>query len=150
MNLRDHELTQVQELPPGFVHRRVSVREALGGELIGCSLYEFDPGEQLWPYHFHWNNEEWLVVVSGTPTLRSPSGERLLRPGDVVAFPEGEDGAHTLLNRSDGPVRLAFFGTLRPGTAHYPDSDKLGAGPPHDRRYFRRTDSVEYWDGELG
>ena len=64
MNLLDCELAGRQEIS-GFQHRRTSVREALGGELIGCSLYELPPGEQLWPYHFHWNNEEWLIVVSG-------------------------------------------------------------------------------------
>jgi hypothetical protein len=30
----------------------------------------------------------------------------------------------------------------------YPDSDKLGAGPPHERLFFRRGDAVDYWDGE--
>ena len=102
MNLRDAELEQSLDRP-GFRLRGTSIREALGGELIGGTLYEFDPGEQLWPYHFHRGNEEWLVVVAGTPSLRTPDGERELRPGDVVGFPEGEAGAHTLYNRSDGP-----------------------------------------------
>lgn len=122
------------------------MREALGGELVGCTLYEVDPGKQLWPYHYHCNNEEWLVVVDGTPTLRAPSGERELRTGDVVAFPDGEAGAHTLLNRGDAPFRVAIFSTRNQGSAHYPDSGKIGAGPPHDRLYFRRADAVPYWD----
>lgn len=124
------------------------MREALGGELIGCSLYEFDPGEQLWPYHYHWNNEEWLIVVAGAPTLRTPEGERELRAGDVVGFAEGEAGAHTLYNRGGMPARVAIFSTLQHGTVVYPDSDKLGAGPRHDRRYFRRGDAVPYYEGE--
>ena len=45
-------------------------------------------------------------------------------------------------------MRVAIFSTLRQGTVVYPDSDKLGAGPPHDRRYFRRDDAVDYWHGE--
>jgi uncharacterized cupin superfamily protein len=142
MNLRDAELGVLDDLPEGFRHRRVSVREALGGELLGCSLYEVDAGEQLWPYHYHWNNEEWLVVVAGGPTLRTPAGERALRPGDVVAFAEGDEGAHTLF----GPGRVAIFSTRNQGSAHYPDSGKVGAGPPWDRLYFRRGDAVGYWD----
>ncbi len=78
----------------------------LGAELLGCSLYDLPPGEQLWPYHFHLGNEEWAVVVAGAPTVRTPEGERELVPGDIVAFPEGEAGAHTFLNRSDGRARL--------------------------------------------
>jgi uncharacterized cupin superfamily protein len=147
VNLRDCRVEPTCD-EAGFEHRRVSVREALGGELIGCSLYEFDPGAQLGPYHLHWNNEEWLVVVAGAPTLRTPEGERTLRAGDVVGFPEGEPGAHTLYNRTDEPVRLAMFSTRRHGTVLYPDSEKLGVGPPHDRRYFRLRDAVDYWDGE--
>ena len=110
MNLRDAQLEERER------HRAVSVREALGGELIGCTLYEFDPGAQLWPYHFHWNNDEWLIVVDGTPTLRVPDGERELRTGDLVAFNEGEAGAHTLYNRSDGPARVAIFSSRNQGS----------------------------------
>jgi uncharacterized cupin superfamily protein len=135
---------------PGFVHRRSSIRPELGGELIGCSVYELPPGEQLWPYHFHWGNEEWLIVVRGQPLLRTPEGERELHTGDVAAFPEGDAGAHTLSNGTDEPVRVAVFSTLRHGTVVYPDSDKISAGPPHDRHYFRRSDAVDYWEGETG
>ena len=45
-------------------------------------------------------------------------------------------------------MRVAIFSTLRQGSVVYPDSDKIGAGPPWDRRYFRRADAVDYWDGE--
>lgn len=147
MNLADAPL-QAREAPSRFEHRSASVREALGGEQIGCTLYEVDPGRQLWPYHFHWNNEEWLVVVAGAPTLRTPAGERELRGGDVVAFPEGEAGAHTLVNGSDAPFRVAIFSTRNQGSVVYPDSGKVGAGPPWDRLYFRRRDAVDYWEGE--
>jgi uncharacterized cupin superfamily protein len=145
LNLRDWPVEQ-RDAAPGFEYRGVSVRETLGGEKVGCTLYELDPGTQLWPYHFHWNNEEWLLVVAGTPTLRTPDGERELRAGDLVSFPEGEAGAHTLYNRGDEPVRLAIFGTRNQGSAEYPDSGKVGTGPPWDRLYFRREDAVPYWD----
>jgi uncharacterized cupin superfamily protein len=134
--------------PDGFRHRRAFVGRALGAELTGCSLYELPAGERTWPYHWHVNNEEWLVVVGGRPTLRTPDGERELEPGEVVAFPEGADGAHDLSNRSDETVRFAIFSTMRHGASVYPDSDKLGAGPPDDRRYFPRSAAVDYWDGE--
>ena len=147
MNLRDAQLPPACDRP-GFEHRQTSVREALGGDLIGCSLYDVDPGNQLWPYHFHWNNEEWLVVVAGTPTLRTPDGERDLRAGDVVGFVEGEGGAHTLVNHSDSTFRVALFSTRNQGAVVYPDTGKVGAGPPWDRLYFRRDDAVDYWEGE--
>lgn len=132
----------------GRVYRRLSVRPWLEAELIGCSLYELPAGTRPWPYHYHDNNEEWLVVVSGTLTLRGPAGIRELASGEVVGFPQGEAGTHDISNRTDETVRVAIFSTLRQGSVVYPDSDKLGAGPPHDRRYFRRGDAVDYWEGE--
>jgi uncharacterized cupin superfamily protein len=144
LNLRDAALEPADE-PGRFAFRATSVRRALGGDLIGCTLYELDEGKQLWPYHFHWNNEEWLLVVAGTPTLRTPEGERLLRAGDLVSFPEGGAGAHTLF----GPGRLAIFSTRRQGAVEYPDSGKRGTGPPTDRLYFKRDDAVDYWLDEI-
>jgi uncharacterized cupin superfamily protein len=136
------------ELPDGFRHRRTRVSLELGAEQLGCSVYELGPGERAWPYHFHWNNEEWLIVVEGTPTLRTPEGERVLQVGDVVAFAEGETGAHDVSNRTDAPVRVAIFATRKHGDVVYPDSQKLGAGPPHDRRYFPLGQAVDYWEDE--
>jgi uncharacterized cupin superfamily protein len=144
MNLRDATMPPGEETPPGFAFTEVSASERTGDELIGASLYEFDPGNQLWPYHWHRNNEEWLIVVAGAPTLRTPDGERELRPGDVVGFPEGEAGAHTLYNRSESSVRLVIFSTLRKGLSVYPDSGKVSAVG----HLFRLADAVDYWDGE--
>jgi len=145
MNLLDATMPPpAKELPPGFSFADLSASERTGDELIGASLYELGPGNQLWPYHFHVGNEEWIVVVSGTPTLRTPDGERELRAGDVVGFPQGEEGAHTFYNRSFAAARILFFSTLRSGYPTYPDSDKVAAGG----RMFRRTDAVDYWDGE--
>jgi len=147
VNLRDVELPAAEAgLPDGFVVREVSARERPGDELIGATLYELEPGRQLWPYHFHRGNEEWIVVVSGAPTVRTPAGERRLRAGDVVAFAQSEEGAHTFYNRTGEPARILFFSTLRRGFVIYPDGDKVGAGG----LYFRRSDAVDYWDGETG
>jgi uncharacterized cupin superfamily protein len=149
MNLLDCPTGEPEEIP-GFLHRRAYVGQDLGAQQLGCTLYEVPPGERLWPYHWHVGNEEWLVVVSGAPTLRTPEGEHELRAGDVAAFAADESGAHDVSNRSDEPARVAIFSTLRPGNTFYPDSDKVGAGKPGERRYFRRGDAVDYWEGERG
>jgi uncharacterized cupin superfamily protein len=120
------------------------VTGALGAECLGCGLYDLPPGEQLWPYHFHRGNEEWAVIVTGSPTVRTPTGERELRPGDLVSFPEGEDGAHTFLNHGDRNARVAIFSTQGPGSAVFPDSGKVGVAG----QTFRIVDAVDYWDGE--
>jgi uncharacterized cupin superfamily protein len=147
VNLLDCATEEPAEIE-GFLHRRARVHHQVGAQLLACSVYELPPGQRVFPYHLHWNNEELLIVVSGTPTLRAPDGERELSVGDVVAFPEGDAGAHGISNRSDGTARVAIFATRRHGSVSYPDSVKLGAGPPHERLFFRRGDAVDYWDGE--
>jgi uncharacterized cupin superfamily protein len=131
----------------GYAQRGARVGDALGADLIGGSIYELREGERICPYHYHHGVEEWLYVISGTPTLRTPAGERKVGPGDVVCFPVGPDGAHTV----QGPGRVLMLSANRaPSISVYPDSDKLGTRPAldDDRLNFRRETAVDYWDRE--
>ncbi len=134
---------------PGFRSRAVRVGDRIGAGLIGGSLYELDPGERTWPFHFHHANEEWLLVVRGRPSLRASDGERELTEGDVVCFPRGPDGVHQVVNRSDSPVRvLVLATTIAPEIVEYPDSDKVGIRAPSSSYNLRREPRLEYWEGE--
>ena len=100
--------------------------KAVDLERAGGTLYELPPG-QASPYHWQFGEEELCVVVAGTPTLRTPDGERVLQPWDVAWFPRGPAGAHGLRNDSDEPARVVFFSTVSdPEVAVYPDDDKVG------------------------
>ena len=150
-NLYDDELDQERDRP-GFSWRAARVGAKLGGGRVGASLYELQPGERSFPYHYEYGAEEWLLVVAGEPTLRAPDGEHRLRPGDIVCFPEGPDGAHQVRNDTDGPIRVLLLSTTgRPAAAVYPDSDKIGFWPGDDAdppRLFRFESAVDYWEGE--
>ena len=142
---------ELEEERPGYRRRVLPLRSRLGGELIGASLYELPAGEKTWPYHYELGCEEWLIVVSGRPTLRTPAGERELVPGDVAVFPEGAEGAHQVLNRSDEPARVIIFSNMSPlAVAFYPDSGKLGiwSGPPGFSNIVSDGPTLDYWDGE--
>ena len=39
-------------------------------------MSEVEPGNKLWPYHTHYLNEEWVIVLRGEPTLRTPEASR--------------------------------------------------------------------------
>ena len=106
------EIVNLFELPwdhegdRGAFHvRETQVGERIGAQLLGGSLYEVLPGKKLWPYHLHHANEEWLLVLDGRPTLRTPDGERELRAGDVACFPRGPAGAHQVRNDTGEPAR---------------------------------------------
>jgi uncharacterized cupin superfamily protein len=142
------------ERPEGFRSRRARIGYELGSELIGASLFEVPAGEAAYPYHFHYADEELLVVISGRPSLRTPEGVRELAEGEVVHFPLGEEGAHQIVNRSgETATFLAISSSGRPDVVVYPDADKIGVGErlPKGgglRAFFRRGDSVDYFEGE--
>jgi uncharacterized cupin superfamily protein len=127
----------------GFRHVATSVGLRLGAQRIGASVYQAEAGSPIWPYHYHHGIEEWLYVIAGAPVLREPAGERVLTPGDLVCFPSGQLGAHTL----KGPGRLVIFATghdVEPYMSVYPDSDKV-SGP---EGILLRSSAVGYWHGE--
>lgn len=138
--------------PPGFRARSAQLGPMLGAARLGMTVYELPPGESVCPYHFHWGDEEWLIVVAGTPTVRTPEGETTLEAGDVVCFPVGPAGAHRVHNAGDATVRVAIFANTHEfGIIEYPDSDKIGVWGRHDDaldHMIRRSPDLEYWDGE--
>ena len=123
----------------------------LGATQLGLSVYELPPGQAICPYHYEYAEEEWLVVLEGRPTLRHPEGSDVLEPWDVVCFPRGPQGAHSVRNETGETVRVAMFSTvLQPAATVYPDSDKIAVwtGNSADDVIVRRTSGVDYWDGE--
>lgn len=134
--------------PDGYSTSYARVRPLVGGEKLGLSIYELPPGQSVCPYHYETGEEEWLIVLAGAPTLRTPAGEQVLRAWDAVFFPRGEVGAHKVTNNSGDTVRVAIWSNrVNPNTSVYPDSGKVGAWPPG--KLFRLRDAVDYWDGEL-
>jgi uncharacterized cupin superfamily protein len=143
---------------PGFTYRRARIGWQAGSERLGASVYEVEPGNACFPYHWHSANEEMLIVLSGRPTLRTPAGERVLEEGEVVAFRLGEEGAHQVVNRSEGTVRFLIVSEMNPVDLNgYPDSGKIlatnrapgGRPVPGSRAFsFRESDAVDYMEDE--
>jgi uncharacterized cupin superfamily protein len=136
---------------PGYEHKAAAIGKRLGADLLGGTLYEVPPGEKTWPYHYELGCEEWLVAVSGKPTLRTPEGERELEPGDVAVFPEGPEGAHQVINRSDEPCRVLILSSKSPlAVVHYPDSGKVGLWSQGEgyQAMLRNEPTLDYWEGE--
>ena len=126
-NLASIDCDRRPQLPDGFHRTSTRVGAALGATRTGLSIYELPPGQAISPYHFEDPDEEWLLVVFGTPTLRHPEGEEQLEPWDTVFFPAGPDGAHLVRNDSESTVRVAMFssGGAAAGAVVYPDSDMV-------------------------
>ena len=69
-----------QRARPGYAWKRRGLGRALGGELLGASLYELPPGQATRPYHWHWANEELLIVVAGKPRAARRTASGTSRP----------------------------------------------------------------------
>ena len=145
-NVFDVELEFDPDEREGYCRRWARLGPLVDGEKLGMSVYVLEDGEWICAYHYEWGAEEWLIVLDGSPTLRTPEGEHVLEGGDVVCFHEGPSGAHNVR----GPGRVAMLSTKSPvGIAEYPDSDKIGFWAPGGAHYMlRRTPSLDYWDGE--
>jgi uncharacterized cupin superfamily protein len=152
-SIRDPQFDEPRE-QPGFRCLRARLGRQAGCERLGLSLFEVPPGQAAYPYHYHLSEEEIVIVLEGRPSMRMPGGWRELSPGDVIAFPRGERGAHQLVNRGDEDMRfLAVSTSGEPDIIVQPDSGKLGA---YERRpeggglrsWFRTANAVDYYEGE--
>src|SRR3954470_2599960 len=135
----------------GWRIKEAFVGHHIGGELIGASMSEVEPGNKLWPYHTHHANEEWVIVLRGEPTLRTPEGEQVLKEGDVVCFRRGKEGAHQIINRTDSPIRVLMLSSMIPGEIIEDlDTGKVLAKDAQDEdiMFARPGPAVEYWEGE--
>jgi uncharacterized cupin superfamily protein len=138
-----------------FGVRGTRVGAMAGAKRVGLTVYELDPGKKNMPYHAHFGVEEVIVVLRGTPTLRSPAGERELAEGEVVSCPPGHQGAHQLINRSEQVARFVVISSKAPADLiEYPDSGKISAqagewGTADAVSYMLSTaEQLEYFEGE--
>ena len=150
LNVADLEFEYDADDPEGFRSGLTRFGKRLGAASTGISIYDLPPGQAICPYHYEYAEEEWLIVLEGTPTLRTPSGSSVLAPWDVCVFPVGPSGAHGVRNETSDPVRVMMFSEVRtPAVTVYPDSDKIGAFTGNDdTALFVRSSKVEYFEGE--
>jgi len=148
VDISDPEFKYDPEDPEGF--RSGRFQGGFGAQLTGTSVYEIPPGQALCPYHYEIGEEEWLLVLAGTATVRTPEGKEEVGLQRLVFFPRGPDGAHQILNESGEPLRvLMWSNSLLPTGTVYPDSDKIAIWTGGaDDGIFRRGTKVEYFDGE--
>ena len=50
--------------PSGYRARSAQLGPILGAARLGMTVYELPPQQAICPYHFHWGDEEWLLVFA--------------------------------------------------------------------------------------
>jgi uncharacterized cupin superfamily protein len=153
VRLSDARFEYDAEDPDGFKSGMARFGREVESNDTGATLYELPPGEAVCPYHYEYGEEEWALVIEGTPSARTPEGTEQLEPQDLVFFPKGPEGAHQIRNDSDTPALVLMWSTVvLPTASVYPDSDKVGVwtGNKEDNLMVRRESGVEYFDRESG
>jgi uncharacterized cupin superfamily protein len=151
VNIADPEFSYDPDDPDGFRAGMFRFGPGLGAERTGASVYELPPGQAVCPYHYEYGEEEWVLVLQGRPTLRTPDGSEQLEPFDVAFFPRGPGGAHQIRNDTDSPARVLMWSeVITPAATVYPDSDKIGVwtGNKADDVMVERSSNVDYFHGE--
>jgi uncharacterized cupin superfamily protein len=96
---------------------------AVGLTQFGVNMVTLAPGSMSSLRHWHEEEDEFVLVLSGCLTLIDENGQHPLEAGHIVGFPAGRANAHHLANRSAASADILVVGTRKPGleTIHYPD-----------------------------
>ena len=137
--------------PEGFRSGSFRLGREVGAQDTGSTVYELPPGQAVCPYHYEYGEEEWVLVIEGRPSIRTPEGSEPLEPFQVVFFPKGPAGAHQIRNDTERPARILMWSSVvYPTATAYPDSDKVGVwtGDEAEDVMVVRSNHVDYFHGE--
>jgi uncharacterized cupin superfamily protein len=90
---------------------------------FGFSHVVLKPGAASSHRHWHEDEDEFVVMLSGEAVLIDDAGETVMGPGDIAAFPKNDGNGHQLVNRSDADCTFIAVGKPPVGDCHYSDVD---------------------------
>ncbi|HEX8535078.1 MAG TPA: cupin domain-containing protein [Allosphingosinicella sp.] len=96
---------------------------------FGASHVTLEPGGISSQRHWHVEEDELVIMLSGEAVLIEDEGETPMRAGDLAVFPKGAPNGHHLVNRSDSLCVFVAIG--RPpvnGMCYYSDVDLVWDG----------------------
>lgn len=139
--------TKPSNYPPEFAAKvagrvKRQLGDAFGLSRFGVNLTILPPKAQSALLHRHSQQEEFIYILSGHPTLRTDEGETLLGPGMCAGFPAG-GVAHHLVNNTDHDVHYLEVGDRAPGdSGEYPEDDLVAQWRDDGWRFTRKNGSA--------
>ena len=73
----------------------------VGLKKLGANHVTLEPGAWSSQRHWHFSEDELVVMLTGEAVLVEDGGETILAPGDICIWPAGEENGHCLQNRSE-------------------------------------------------
>ena len=110
------------EYEPGGETFGISTRigDHAGLRRIGVNLDVIRPGERSTKFHWHHEEEECFLILSGSGLLQVGEATFRVGAGDFFAKAEGPDSAHQFINDGDGELRILTVGEHRGDQVEYP------------------------------
>lgn len=111
---------------------------------FGVNLVRVEPGGMSSLRHWHTEEDEFVVMLTGELVLVTDEGEQPLRAGELAAFPKNVANGHHVLNRSSADATFIVVGpNVDHDIAYYSDVDMM-VGP--GEAPFRTRAGVKYDD----
>jgi uncharacterized cupin superfamily protein len=118
--------------------------DLFGLENFGVNLTRILPGGESALLHQHSEQDEFIYILEGEPTLVTDEGEAPLRSGMCAGFPAA-GRAHHLVNRTDREVLYLEIGDRTEGDeVFYPSDDLRAASGADGQRVFAHKDGTSY------
>lgn len=93
---------------------------------MGASHVVLKPGGWSSQRHWHDDEDELLVMLTGEAVLIEDGGRTVLRPGDVCAWAKGVTDGHHLVNESEADCSfIAVSAGNKDGSGGYSDIDMM-------------------------
>jgi uncharacterized cupin superfamily protein len=90
--------------------------------------------------------EEHLLMVEGSATLRLGEQSFELSAGSFVCFPAGQKAGHALINNSAAACRYLIIGERNPhDVIVYPESGRVSVRLTGEG--YRKSATMDYWEG---
>jgi len=119
--------------------------EYFGLTNFGVNLTHLAPGAVSALAHSHSTQDEFILVLNGSPTLILGDTEFVLHPGDCYGFKAGTGIAHQLINRSDETVTYLEVGDRTAGDrVEYPNDDLKATQLPNGEWAVTHKDGRAY------
>ncbi len=124
------------------------VGDAGGLTQFGVNIVRLEPQALSSLRHYHMEQDEFAIMLSGKCVLIDDDGEHEMLPGDCAAWPAGEANGHHLVNRTDAPASFLVVGTRTPTeTCIYSDLDMM---VKDDGNTFTRKDGSPLTADQIG
>ena len=92
-------------------YERLAVGDAVGLSQFGVNKVTVKPGAATALNHWHENEDEFVIVLSGEVVLVEGDTETPLKAGECAGFKAGEPTGHHIINKSSEVAILFEVGT---------------------------------------